>query len=376
MIHCGKVAAGMQILVSYLGVDGARYASFVLAAAGLLIAILVVWWLIRKAMGDRLNMGDKADRRGRPPRLGITESFTVDRQGRRLVMVRRDNVEHLVMIGGPNDVVIETNVIRGERPAVGRADLRTAEPELLIPPAPIEITPAKPIPAPIIKPLEPVKAALMPAPVVEIPKSPSVEPPVPPPAAKPSLSLAERLKSVLPMGGAAVEAAKPLEVSKPAEVMKAVEPVTISTPAIAESAKAELAKVLPAKAMAPQPEQPKLALRIELPKVELPIIEPSKLEIAKLESAKPMPAKLSMAEELKATIEGALKTPAQPVAAPLIIAAPAVLPPAAPPVAPPPAPLPVAPAAPALAKVASKNPFDSLEEEMAKLLGRTPDGKG
>jgi hypothetical protein len=31
---------------------------------------------------------------------------------------------------------------------------------------------------------------------------------------------------------------------------------------------------------------------------------------------------------------------------------------------------------PAPEKAAAKNPFDSLEEEMAKLLGRAPDGKG
>jgi hypothetical protein len=31
---------------------------------------------------------------------------------RKLVIIRRDNVEHLVMIGGPSDVVVETNIVR------------------------------------------------------------------------------------------------------------------------------------------------------------------------------------------------------------------------------------------------------------------------
>ena len=31
---------------------------------------------------------------------------------RRLVLVRRDNVEHLLMIGGPSDVVVEQNIVR------------------------------------------------------------------------------------------------------------------------------------------------------------------------------------------------------------------------------------------------------------------------
>ena len=31
---------------------------------------------------------------------------------RRLILVRRDNVEHLLMIGGPTDVVVEPNIVR------------------------------------------------------------------------------------------------------------------------------------------------------------------------------------------------------------------------------------------------------------------------
>jgi hypothetical protein len=43
------------------------------------------------------------------PRLGVSEQASVDRQ-RRLVLVRRDDVEHLIMTGGPVDVVIETGI--------------------------------------------------------------------------------------------------------------------------------------------------------------------------------------------------------------------------------------------------------------------------
>lgn len=42
-------------------------------------------------------------------RLGISEYRELD-QLRRLVLVRRDNVEHLLLIGGPSDVVVETNI--------------------------------------------------------------------------------------------------------------------------------------------------------------------------------------------------------------------------------------------------------------------------
>lgn len=42
-------------------------------------------------------------------RLDVVEQSNVDGR-RRLVLVRRDDVEHLIMTGGPVDVVIETNI--------------------------------------------------------------------------------------------------------------------------------------------------------------------------------------------------------------------------------------------------------------------------
>src|SRR5262245_11645390 len=43
------------------------------------------------------------------PRLAVMEQASVDRM-RRLVLIRRDDVEHLIMTGGPIDVVIETGI--------------------------------------------------------------------------------------------------------------------------------------------------------------------------------------------------------------------------------------------------------------------------
>jgi hypothetical protein len=43
------------------------------------------------------------------PRLAVMEHAYVDRT-RRLVLIRRDDVEHLIMTGGPVDVVIETGI--------------------------------------------------------------------------------------------------------------------------------------------------------------------------------------------------------------------------------------------------------------------------
>src|SRR5215510_7750224 len=54
------------------------------------------------------------------PRLAIMEQASVDRS-RRLVLIRRDDVEHLIMTGGPVDVVIETGI------AVARTEIADQE---------------------------------------------------------------------------------------------------------------------------------------------------------------------------------------------------------------------------------------------------------
>lgn len=51
-------------------------------------------------------------------RLEVTDHASVDGR-RRLILVRRDNVEHLIMIGGPVDVVVETG-IDGSRSAAAK----------------------------------------------------------------------------------------------------------------------------------------------------------------------------------------------------------------------------------------------------------------
>jgi flagellar protein FliO/FliZ len=52
--------------------------------------------------------------RGRDRRLGVVETASVDVH-RKLILVRRDAVEHLIMTGGPVDVLIETG-IESQRP--------------------------------------------------------------------------------------------------------------------------------------------------------------------------------------------------------------------------------------------------------------------
>ena len=54
------------------------------------------------------------------PRLAVMEQANVDGR-RKLLLIRRDDVEHLIMTGGPVDVVIETNIA-----APARADVEMA----------------------------------------------------------------------------------------------------------------------------------------------------------------------------------------------------------------------------------------------------------
>jgi flagellar protein FliO/FliZ len=77
-------------------------------------------WAVRRFGSARLGGAV----RGRQPRLAVIEYATVDAR-RRLLLVRRDNVEHLMMIGGPSDVVVESSIVRAvpavREPVVPRA---------------------------------------------------------------------------------------------------------------------------------------------------------------------------------------------------------------------------------------------------------------
>jgi flagellar protein FliO/FliZ len=68
-------------------------------------------WAVRRFGAGRLG----TTTRGRQPRLAVIDYATVDGR-RRLILVRRDNVEHLLMIGGPSDLVVELNIVRAVAP--------------------------------------------------------------------------------------------------------------------------------------------------------------------------------------------------------------------------------------------------------------------
>ena len=73
-----------------------------IATAAIFLVVLVIVLLLWRAISPSVQ-----GRRGQ--RLGISEYRELDKM-RRLVLIRRDNVEHLILMGGPQDLVIETGI--------------------------------------------------------------------------------------------------------------------------------------------------------------------------------------------------------------------------------------------------------------------------
>jgi hypothetical protein len=320
----------------------------------------VAAWVVRRYANNRLGANTQ---RGRMPRLAVIDAAAVDGR-RRLVLVRRDNVEHLLMIGGPSDIVVEANIVRAmpnrdqmaPRPAVGeqppriaplpdtawndeaaRSDARSAEsfdhhPEPQMPeppprparpsfadeirrPAPMpmperrsdpltgfapESISGRPEPAP---PRLPRNEPLMPRPQRELPKAPPIReaPPV---------------REAMPMREASpAREAPPIREAMPAR----------DTPAVRETpARA------PERAAAPPPPPP--------PPAPVP------------------PSADQNLAEMAQRLEAALRRPAEPVAPPVAPETPPARTSRNEPPAPTPAP--------------QKSGFENLEDEMASLLGR------
>jgi flagellar protein FliO/FliZ len=81
-------------------------------------------WFLRESLG----LGGVPLFASRQRRLGVVESTSIDGK-RRLLLVRRDNVEHLIMTGGPVDVLVETGI-----PTTPRTTLIGIEPLPVSPP--------------------------------------------------------------------------------------------------------------------------------------------------------------------------------------------------------------------------------------------------
>ena len=313
--------------------------TFVFAFIAVLALIGAAAWLVRRFAGNRLGANTN---RGRMPRLAVIDAAAVDGR-RRLVLVRRDNVEHLLMIGGPTDIVVEPNIVRAmpARDQMAQRPVGSAEPPPRIAPLPDSnwndgdgsrsdaFDHAEPqMPEPPPRPARPSFADEMrrPAPPPERrsdplasfapePIAPRVElrnePMTPPPARPP-----QRAEPMMPRA------------ARQQEAPKAPPPIRAERPAVA----------------APPP----------------PVPPPAPAPAASLSSADQNLA------EMAQRLEAALRRPPDAANEPRI---------GAPPVAPEPppnrpAPRVEPPVAPPVAAASPKTGFENLEDEMASLLGR------
>ncbi|WP_299940126.1 flagellar biosynthetic protein FliO [uncultured Nitratireductor sp.] len=92
-------------LVGIFGEANATAALWTIILIVIAIVLLVFVRVNRRFTAGTFISGS----RGKQPRLAVTDATPVDNH-RRLVLVRRDDVEHLILIGGPSDIVVEANI--------------------------------------------------------------------------------------------------------------------------------------------------------------------------------------------------------------------------------------------------------------------------
>ena len=296
--------------------------TFFFAFVAVLALIGVVAWLIRRFASNRLGANTN---RGRMPRLAVIDAAAVDGR-RRLVLVRRDNIEHLLMIGGPTDIVVEPNIVRAmpgrdqlpPRPAVASPDVQTRIAPLPEPAGWSDTDASRGEPFEHAEPQMP-------------------EPP--PRPARPAFADEARRP-------ARAERADPLAGFAPEPMGGRPEPRLEPSPAPRMPQRSE-----PMMPRAPRPsEAPKPPVRQERPQ-ERPAPPPP--------PPPPAPATSSADQnlaEMAQRLEAALRRPGGEAVAP--------------PVAPEPPASRTAPAAPPSVAAPSKSGFENLEDEMASLLGR------
>ncbi|MGE3246644.1 MAG: hypothetical protein AB7F96_07745 [Beijerinckiaceae bacterium] len=312
----------MEFIKNLFG-EGGSIVGMIGAAIAILFFLVVVYVLWKLFAGRKLRGPGRS--RNRQPRLGYVDKEDLGRE-RQLVLVRRDNVEHLILIGGPNDVLIESGIVRSTYGQETRPLREGGESEVTS--AIMEPPPGRPVmPAPPAAP-EPVPAAPPAAPA-----APPAAPPAPAPRPAPS---APSLPPVAP--------APQLRAQSP-ERDDAAETAAMVPPPPPSPAPQKLPPIVPPARRQPPPPPP-----IAAPPMRQPPPRP-------LQTPGPGPAPSAPPPELP---------PAPPTApAPQVLAPQAPATPRPAPAAPAPTPTPVS-APPA------NDALDDLEAEMAKLLGRPP----
>lgn len=155
----------MQFLTSLFGGSGSTILTSVFALGVVLVLIFLALWVLKLIFRASGGVG-----RGRNRRLTVVDSLALDPK-RQLLIIRRDNVEHLIMVGGAQELVIESGIGVDEAPAVATR-------------RPVPTVPTRPVPRPASKPV--AAAPVAPAPMK--PATPVITPPPAPAAATPPVA--------------------------------------------------------------------------------------------------------------------------------------------------------------------------------------------
>ncbi len=346
--------------------------TFILAFVAVLALIGLAAWLVRRFATNRLGANPN---RSRMPRLAVIDAAAVDGR-RRLVLVRRDNVEHLLMIGGPTDIVVEPNIVRA-MPARDQVPQRPAALGTELPPR------ISPLPdAGNWSDGDGSREVARDLPRPDSFDHPEPQMPEPPPRpARPSF--AEELRRPLPaaperrpdplagftpepLGGRPEPRPELRGEPMPSRVTSRNEPVMPRSPRLGEAPKVPPIRTSERPVAAPPPLTPSPLTSPLTPAAPPPSPPPSP-------SSAMSSADQNLAE-MAQRLEAALRRPAGESSEPRV-GAPSVAPepPASRPVPRSEQPVipPVAPPAPAPAPTpAAKSGFENLEDEMASLLGR------
>lgn len=103
-------ASPVQFITGLFGGSGNTVLTMVFALGIVVVLIVLAVWLLKLVS----NVSGNAVR-GRNKRLAVIDTLALD-QKRQLLIIRRDEVEHLILTGGPQDIVVETGFAMPEIP--------------------------------------------------------------------------------------------------------------------------------------------------------------------------------------------------------------------------------------------------------------------
>ena len=101
----GHGASGLSQKGDRMDQTGFSIATVAALAVAAVIAAIGIYLYQRKGSGDTVRLFSSRQR----PRLALVER-TILSGGRKLLLIRRDDVEHLILVGGPIDLVVESGI--------------------------------------------------------------------------------------------------------------------------------------------------------------------------------------------------------------------------------------------------------------------------